>query len=406
MSDLESLEPESARGSNTRIRVCHINTRHLRGGGAKATSHLLCGLDKSCFDVHFVVGDEVDWDQLDALAGEGVKVTVIDDLVRPIRTVQDWRALVQLCRFIQSQRFDIVHTHYAKGGVLGRWAAYVEKVPIIVHSLHGSTFHRFYSPVSRRVNVALERCLGRLTSHYVSVSQALKNSYLGQGISEPERYSVIRSGMDLDAFREAGNLSTSALGAKRGELGLKADDLVVGHVARFVDGKGHECFIDAARLIARQHPKAKFLLVGDGPEEPRLRQLVKGCGLDEVLTFTGYREDAAEIIACLDVMMCTSLWEGLSQVWVQAAAVGRPIVAFDVGSTGEVVRDGLNGFVVPLGDTVQLAEKTAYLLSDLDHARKMGMKGKDIIGDSWSVETMVQQTEDLYQRLLRERGMG
>jgi glycosyltransferase involved in cell wall biosynthesis len=384
-------------------RICHVTTRFLTGGGTRRIIDLVNGLDQERYDVVLITGSNFLLAQIQKLTH--CRHIVVGSLVRRIQPVLDSWALLQIACHLRRHRYDIVHTHHAKAGVLGRLAARLAGIPVVVHTLHGSTFHRFYSPIGQRVNVALERWLGRLTTHYISVSHALKDSYLGQGISKPERYSVIRSGMDLDVFREAGDLSASALRAKRNELGLEADDWVVGYVARFVDGKGHEYFIDTARLIARQNPKAKFLLVGDGYEEPRLRQLVKGYGLDEVLTFTGYREDVAEIIACFDVMMCTSLWEGLSQVWVQAGAVGRPIVAFDAGSTDEVVRDGANGFVVPLGDTVQLAEKTAYLLSDLDRARKMGAKGRDIIGDSWSVETMVQQTDALYQRLLRERGL-
>lgn len=385
-----------------RIKVCHITTRFLAGGGTRRITHLLNGLDRKRFDADLIVGRDVCSPQLAKL--NAVDVIELDSLVRSINLLLDTKTLIGLYNLLRAQHYDIVHTHHAKAGVLGRFASKLAGIPVLIHTLHGSTFHSSFKPLVRHCNILLERVLGKFTNHYVSVGYDLVNSYLSCGIGEADKYTVIRSGMALCEFFVAGELDASKVQAKREELGLGRSDIVIGMVARFVEGKGHEFAIEAAEAVVRQHPRARFLYIGEGPLQSSYERMVVDKGIGDRIVFGGYREDIAEVISTFDVFLYTSLWEGLAQVLVQAAAVGKPIVTFQVDGAREVVQEGVNGFIVPLKDVRRLVEKLDYLLTDLNRAREMGLKGRKIVEDSWDIDTMVRKTTALYERLLNSPG--
>jgi glycosyltransferase involved in cell wall biosynthesis len=209
----------------------------------------------------------------------------------------------------------------------------------------------------------------------------------------------------LSQFFAVGRLTEEDIRGKRKELGIKPGDAVIGMVGSLEPRKGHIHLIEAAKEIVGDHPNARFLVVGEGFYRGELERAVQNQGLRDHVLFRGYRTDIAEVMATFDILALTSLWEGLPQVLVQAAAVGLPIATFEVEGAREVVKDGVNGFVVPLKDVDQLVEKIDYLLADLDRAREMGLRGRELVDDAWRVETMVRQTDALYQRLLRERGI-
>jgi len=211
---------------------------------------------------------------------------------------------------------------------------------------------------------------------------------------------VIHSGMDLDSFYKAGDLPQETIIEKRRELGVADDEIVIGKVASLEPRKGHEYAIQAAKKLIQHHHRVRFLFVGDGWYRPKLEQMVHQNGLEESIIFTGYREDIAEVMATFDIAILTSLWEGLPQVLVQAAAIGKPIVTFDVEGAKEVVKDGVNGFIVSSKDIDALVDKVGYLLADTKRAKSMGERGRDMISDKWSIRTMQEQTCRLYDELI------
>lgn len=389
---------------DVRAKVCHVNTRFLKGGGTKNTLFTIAGLDKARYEIDLVVGRDVYRPQVEAI--DSVNLIVVESMVRNVRPLLDLQTLVALHRIFRQNRYHIVHTHIAKAGILGRMAARMAGVPIVVHSLHGITFHNGLNPILRGLYISLERLTASLTDFFVPVGEDLRNRYIEQGIGHPSKYVVIHSGMDLGQFFAAGELADEDIQDKKIELGLEPGDAVIGMVGNLEPRKGHIYLIEAAKEVVRSHPNARFLFVGEGFYREELEKAVQNRGLRDHVLFTGYRTDIAEVVATFDILALTSLWEGLPQVLVQAAAVGKPIVTFDVEGAREVVKDGVNGFIVPLKDVNQLVERIDYLLSDLDRARQMGLRGRELVDDSWSVEAMVQQTDALYQRLLRERGIA
>jgi glycosyltransferase involved in cell wall biosynthesis len=386
-----------------KTRVCHVNTRFLRAGGAKNTLLTVAGLDKSRYEIDLVAGRDVFRPQVDAV--DGVRLIVVPSMTRNIRPLQDLKTFLALFRLFRRRRYQLVHTHLAKAGMLGRLAAKMADVPIIVHSLHGSTFYDGQNPVVRTSYILLERLAGRMTDCFVPVGDDLKNRYIAQRIGRPSKYVVIHSGMDLGRFIAAGDLTQEEVGAKKAELGIGSSDAVIGAVSSLEPRKGHIYLIQAAKEVVSKHPKVKFLLAGEGFYRDELESAVEREGVGDHFVFAGYREDVPEVMATFDILALTSLWEGLPQVLVQAAAVGRPIVTFDVEGAREVVKDGVNGFVIPSRDVDCLVEQLGYLLSAPSLAKDMGARGRDFVDDSWTVESMVRQTDGLYQRLLRAHGM-
>ena len=382
---------------NMPCRVLHVITRFLKWGGAERnTYYSIKGLDRDRYIVDLAIGRDSQSDLLESY--EHGQVFQINTLVRDPNPLLDPVALFQLYRLIKSGNYDIVHTHTGKAGVLGRIAARMARVPIIIHGLHGTMTSP--NPILDRIYLFLDRFAGRFTDCFISVGEDLKQRYIERKVGEPSKYRVIHSGMDLDAFYKTGDLPKEAIIDKRRELGVADDEVVIGKVASLEPRKGHKYAILAAQELVRHHKNIKFVFVGDGWYRSKLEDMVHQNGLENAIIFTGYREDIAEVIATFDIAILTSLWEGLPQVLVQAAAVGKPIVTFAVEGAKEVVKDGVNGFIVPLKDVDALVEKVRYLLSNMEKARAMGRQGREIIGDQWTVETMQEKTQQLYKELL------
>lgn len=380
-------------------KVLHIITRFLKWGGAERnTYYSIQGLDPDRYRVDLAIGRDSEPALLkDYSYGQ---VFQVNTLVRDPNPFYDPIALLQLYRIIRSGNYHIVHTHTGKAGILGRLAARMAGVPIIVHGLHGTMTSP--NPILDRIYLFLDRFTGRFTDCFISVGEDLKQRYIERGIGDPSKYRVIHSGMDLDSFYEAGDLPKEKIIEKRRELGVAEDEIIIGKVAALEPRKGHQYAIRAARKLMRDHGNVKFLFVGDGWYRPKLEEMVRRNGLEGSIVFTGYREDIADVMASFDIVILTSLWEGLPQVLVQAAAVGKPIVAFDVEGAKEVVKEGVNGFIVPSKDVDALVEKLDYLLRDPERAKSMGAQGRQIITDQWSISTMQHKTRCLYDELVAQ----
>jgi glycosyltransferase involved in cell wall biosynthesis len=385
------------------LKVLHVHTRMIRGGADENTLFTVNGLDPQRFQVTLAVGGGSEPSMLGKIEPQ-VEVLEIPELVRDISPRNDLAAFNKLRRHMRDKRYDIVHTHTAKGGILGRFAARAAGVPIIVHTLHGSTFHSALDPVQYRVYWLLEKLTARFTKRIISVGEDLKDRYLMAGISSVEHYNVIRSGMDLSQFRTAAAMTAAQKAEVRRSLGVPADAPLVGKVARLEERKGYRYFIEMAELVLKQVPTAHFVGVGAGEQLDFLNAEVARRGLGRQIHFPGFRADIAEVLACLDVTVLTSLWEGLPRALVQAAACSVPAVTFEVEGAREVVKDGVNGYVVPSKDVEQLAERVISLLAHPERARAMGTAGSGLVHQGWTIESMVREISAVYEALASETG--
>ena len=385
------------------IRVLHVITRLVRGGADENTVHTVYGLDPTKYRIDLAYGADSEAGHMISKETANVRHFEIPELQRRINTISDLRALWRLYRIILRNRYHIVHTHTAKAGLLGRIAAFCARTPVIIHSLHGTTFGPFVPFPLRELFVLMERLSAAMTDCIVSVGEDLKERYLSRKIGHSSKYTVIRSGMHLASFAESGEMSESEKAALRESLGLDADALVIGNISRIEPRKGHEYFVKSALSILEQRPSAKFLIVGDGESRPVIDKLVKHLGLSESVFFTGFRRDVARIISIIDIVALTSLWEGLPRVLVQACAVGKPVVCFDVEGASEVIREGENGFIVPARDVDTFASRMVWLLDHRVAAARMGIAGKKMVNEEWNVSTMIARFEELYAQLLCQK---
>ncbi|MCO6450453.1 MAG: glycosyltransferase family 4 protein [Caldilineales bacterium] len=385
-----------------KIRVAHIITRFHGAGGAKNTLFTCAGLDKERYEVDLIVGTSADsWRAEEA----GVHWVQLDDMLRSIHPLYDFRAgraLLQLCR---ERDYHIVHTHLAKAGILGRWAAHRAGTPIIIHTLHGATFSPVQNRLSNGLYLMLERRTAPWTDRFISVGEDLRQRYLAAGIGSPDRYSVIHSGMDLRAFRLAGEQKAVRSQAIRQGLGLAPDDFVTGYVAALEWRKGHHHLVKMLQPLCQQYPQLQVLFVGEGYDHERISAVVQEAGLTSRIHFTGYRTDVADVMAALDAKLFASEREGLPQVLVQAAAVGLPVLAFEAEGVRELVHEGVNGHVFAYGDAAGMRAALKQWIDDPALAVKMGGQGPALVDERWTVETMQAKTNALYADLLAEKGL-
>ena len=185
-------------------------------------------------------------------------------------------------------------------------------------------------------------------------------------------------------------------------LNLGLDDVIIGMVASLEPRKGHKYAIEVAEEIIKRCPKVKFLFVGEGYLRSTLEEIIRKKNLQNSIIFTGLRKDIEKVMVVFDILILTSLWEGLPQVLVQGAVLGKPMISSNVEGANELIKEGENGFIVPLKDTSGMIKKLDYLISDLKIAKIMGEKGKKIVGQEWEIDSMTKKTNELYEYLLNK----
>lgn len=385
-------------------RVTHVITRLIVGGAQENTVATVLGLQQRReFQTDLVAGPthgpegslEADFRrQSDAL-------TVLPTVVRPVRPLTDIKGLIDLKRLFAATRPTIVHTHSGKAGVLGRWAAHSARVPIIVHGVHGPSFGPFQGAAANLTFRAAERSAGKRTTFFVAVAQAMIDQYLAAGIGSPDLYQRVFSGFPLEPFLAAKNDL-----ALRTRLNIAETDFVVGKIARMCELKGHDDLFQIAPELVRSVPNVKFLLIGGGPWEEKFKRKAAELGLQRHFVFTGLvrPHEIPALSGIMDVLAHLSYREGLPRALPQAMAAGKPVVAFDCDGAGEVCITGKTGFLVKLRDHAGLLKALISLAGNVDLRRQLGEEGRAFVRERFPVERMVEDTCQIYLRLLRERG--
>jgi len=386
---------------NLKKKVLHILTRFIQGGADENTLHTLHGLDKQKYEIDFLVGGESDRNFLQQVNGSA-RVFVIQNLMRNLNPWNDLVAFWRIYQRIALGKYDLVHTHTAKAGILGRAAAALAGTPIIVHGLHGVTFHDHQHPLLRSFYILLERLTASFTDSFVTVGEDLKQKYLHERIGRANRFTTIRSGFDLDLFQAASERQQDEIQRERRRLDFGHDDIVLGTISRLEPRKGLTYLLKAAKRVIEQVPNAKFMIVGEGYHRKALEYEAEQLGLNGGVRFVGYRTDVPVVLRCMDVFVFTSLWEGLPRVLAQAAAIGKPIVSFDVDGAAEIVTHGENGYLVPSKDVDSLTSSLLICARDLTKARQMGLHGRAQVDRAWHYKVMIEEINDLYRQLFKQ----
>lgn len=394
--------PRQPREGTARVapcRVVRIITRLNIGGPAIHALLLTARLDRGRFEPLLVTGATTadEGDMLPLAAQLGVRPYFIPELGRVVRPGQDLLALGRLVRLLRRLRPTIVHTHLAKAGALGRLAARLAGVPVVVHTYHGHVFHSYFSPLRTRAVLAAEQFLAGLTDCLVAVGERQRRELVGYGF-RPRQLVAIPLGLDLERY-----LIPAPRGALRQELGVPPAAPLVGIVARLVPIKAHDDFLRAAARLLQARADVHFAIVGDGERRAALEALAEELGLAERVHFVGWRRDLPAVYADLDVVCLTSRNEGSPVALIEAMAAARPVVATAVGGVPEVVQDGVSGLLVPPRDPEALATAIAGLLAEPARAAALGRAARAAVYPRYSSQRLVRDMETLYARLLARR---
>ncbi len=381
------------------MRVTHVITRLIVGGAQENTVATVLGLQKKPgVKASLIAGPTTGLEGSieSAFQNDANLLTIVPSLVRPVHPVQDVIALTRLTKIFRRIRPDIVHTHSGKAGILGRLAARRALVPIIIHTIHGPSFGPFQGALANAVFLAAERRAGAITTHFVSVADAMTRQYIAAGIGRTENYTRIFSGFDLAPFLNAHNDPQL-----RARLGIAPEDFVVGKIARLFKLKGHEDLIAAAPEVLKRHPRTKFLLVGDGALRQTLESRVREKGLERSFIFAGLvtPSEIPRYVGIMDVVAHLSRREGLARALPQALAARRPVVAYDCDGASEVCISDETGFLVRPGDVESVAERVAQLAQNEALRERLGARGQDFVRRNFAVEAMVDDIYSLYRKL-------
>lgn len=379
------------------VKVCHVITRLDLGGAQENTLHTVRTL-KPPYRASLVAGPGGLLDD-EVLSSAGVEVHFLPALARPIRPWRDLRAISGLVGLLRRLRPDIVHTHSSKAGIVGRVAARAAGVGAVVHSIHGYGFHDGQPPWARAALIALERAAAPLTTHFIAVSRANLDRGAALGIVDPRRATVIRSGVRIEAFRAAARDREAARATLAAAIGAPPAAPLVGMVACLKPQKAPLDFVAAAARVAAARPDAHFLIAGDGELRSQVERRIADCGLAGRFHLLGWRRDVPRVMAALDVVVLTSLWEGLPRAVPEAIATGRPIVATAVDGTGEILADGDNALTTGPADPAGIAERVVRLLGDPALGARLAERARPLLAE-FDIDAMVRAQEDLYRRLL------
>ncbi len=388
------------------MRIVHVITRLILGGAQENTLLTVDGLQHAYHDeVTLLTGpaEGPEGDLFDRGRERQLQIEVMPELVRPLRPWTDQKAYWTLRAAFRRLRPEVVHTHSSKAGILGRAAAWHERVPAIVHTIHGMPFGAFETPARNRLYIGLERWAARRCHAIVSVCDAMTRQALAAGVGRPEQFLTIYSGMDTEAFLQPRRSRDEV----RQELGLSPEHVAFATVARLFELKGHEDIVAVAADVLRGHPEVRFVWIGDGILRDTLIAELEGRGIRGAFVLTGLvpPDRIPELLGAVDAVIHPSLREGLARVLPQALLAGRPVISYDIDGAAEVVLPE-TGILLRPRDLPGLTAAILRLAGDASLRHAMGREGRRRFAEQFRHETMTRQLRSLYERLLAAPGAG
>ena len=377
-----------------KLRVLHV-TATTTGGVGLLILALIKHLDPSEFDISVAFGRGYLLDRSFDEAG----VTVYT--LSTSRRVDPWsvfKGTLEVYRILSRGKFDIVQSQTSVGGVISRLAGWAARTPVVLWTVQGLGAHPGHAKWKKAVLCTVEKLLDRFTDHYVAVSRDLLEQGVRAGIFRAEKVTVIPNFLPFDHVPP-----TIDVAAKRQALGIPEGCPVIGTVTRLEQQKANEIFVRAAALVMREVPDLITLIAGDGPQRSELEELATSLGVAGRVRFLGWRTDAVEIMAALDIFCMTSRWEGCPMVLLEAMSLQRPVVATDFGGVREIVVNEETGLVVALEDPVAFGEAVLRLLAADSERARMGAAGRERAARCFGAADMLAAYARLYRDLVHER---
>ncbi|MGL4943753.1 MAG: glycosyltransferase family 4 protein [Thermoguttaceae bacterium] len=394
--------PTTTSETGDTMRIAHIITRLIIGGAQENT--VLC-----CEDLVRIHGDEVLlitggetgpegslFTRLDNVSRDVPRVPycVVPSLCREIRPLTDLRCYFALRKLLREFRPDVVHTHSAKAGILGRIAASSLGVKNVVHTVHGAPFWSDQSWFGRQFNIACEKYAARHCHKLISVADAMTDQMIAAGIAPREKFVTVRSGMEVETFLNCEHLRN----ATRQRFRFDETMIVVGKVARLFPLKGHNDLLLAARDVIAQNDRVRFLLIGDGILTPSLKQMATELGIADRVVFAGLvsPSEIPAMMSAVDIVVHTSLREGLARVLPQALLAGRPAISYDIDGAREVIVNDETGYLVNRGNISELVRRILQLANDAPLRNRLAATGRDRCRTDFDHREMTKQLREIY----------
>lgn len=371
------------------MRIMQIIARMNLGGPAVIVAELMQGLDSSSYKMQLVTGfcadDEIDY--LDEVA-PNIPVTRIAGLGRSVSLLGDLKSFFVLLKLIRQYQPDVIHTHTAKAGVLGRLAALIAYPSAKrIHTYHGHLLHGYFPAWKTHIVVSIEKLLARPSTALITIGTQVRKDLLAVGIGKPKQYSVIFPGL--------GRLNTQTKVSARKELNLEHNKLFIVFVGRLAQIKRPDRLVDIARDLKINHPGVEILIVGAGEKFTEIKELARKDSLPMVLL--GWRNDIGRILSASDIAILCSDNEGIPLTLIQASQAGLPIISTNVGSVSDIVINGETGILTsPNSNSLILALKS--MISDPEKLSRFGAAGKVRAKELFSVQAMIEAHEDLYSQ--------
>jgi glycosyltransferase involved in cell wall biosynthesis len=384
------------------IKVLRVIARLNVGGPALHVAYLTAGLAERGYETTLVAGTLARGEESMAGVSEarGVRIETLPALHREIGPLRDAQAILRLARLMREERPTILHTHTAKAGAVGRIAALLAgkaRPPIIVHTFHGHVLRGYFNPLTTLGFRTLERWLARVTTVLIAVSPEVRDDLVKLRVAPADKFRIVRLGIELDE-RTGGNEAARA--EARRQLGLAEDAFVVGWVGRMTAVKRTDDVVRALRGLIDRGVDAYLCLVGDGPDRDHLEHYAHELGVIKRCLFLGYQQDVAQFYGAIDALLLPSANEGTPVSVIESLAAQRPAVATRVGGTPDVIRDGVDGFLVEVGDADALSDRLAELAADPERRASMGAAGRERVLERYAVERLVDDIDRLYRSLL------
>ena len=376
------------------VRIIHIITKLELGGAQLNALYTAAHLDKGLFSVKLACGPG---GELGGKTG-GVDAIFVPSLRCEINPFRDIAAFFGLYRLLKKEKPDIAHTHSSKAGILGRLAARLAGVPVIIHTFHGFGFNNRQNLLKRRLFVFLEKFCAQLADALIFVSVSNMETARALGIGSPRCWRLIRSGIALRNYP-----AECGVRSKRAEFGIKAGELAVISLGNTKPQKNPAGFISIALKITREVKNVKFVFIGGGSELDYFRSLAESLGLKDKCIFAGWRMDTAQLLRASDLFLLASFWEGLPRSLVEALASGLPVVCYKTDGVADLVKEGVNGFGARPGDEAGLAAAAKRVLKDAVLRAKLAQGARDTDLSAFDIDLMVKQQEELYLELLAQK---
>ena len=390
------------------MKIVHIITRLILGGAQENTLITCKLLAQRGHDVTLITGPAIgpEGELFNQTKGQNYKVIVLQRLRRAINPFNDIVSYYQIKKLLRQLQPDIVHTHSAKAGILGRFAGYrlkgkwAENLPIVVHTIHGLAFHPYQSQWLNKFYIAIEKSAAKRTDFFISVADAMTAQATAVGIGKPEQYATAYSAIEEDDFLKP--ISEESKRDFRLKYGINEDSIVLVTIARVFMLKGHEYIIESAKQLSKKYEKCVWLFVGDGNLSEHFKRQVCRLGLAEKVKFTGLLSPSQIPLAIQssDILVHCSLREGLARTLPQAMLCSRPAVSFDIDGAKEVVNENTGRLIEPK-NVEQLTKACTELVKDEGLRRKLGENGRESVKEKFAPETMVDTIEAVYEKLLK-----